>query len=181
MPWDWRTRTIDAEEPEDIPLVKEFRQKLASNGWLTMAWPEEYGGQSASHIKQVVFNEEMASREIPANDAGVRMVGPVIMLYGTEEQKREFLPRIARAEIDWAQGYSEPGRRVRPGVITDQSHSGWRRLRGKRVQDMERRAFGCGLDVHAGAHRPRRAKASGYQLPTGRDGLPRRNRGKRFQ
>ncbi len=108
VPWDWRTRTIDAEEPEDIPLVKEFRQKLASNGWLTMAWPEEYGGQSASHIKQVVFNEEMASREIPANDAGVRMVGPVIMLYGTEEQKREFLPRIARAEIDWAQGYSEP-------------------------------------------------------------------------
>ena len=108
VPWDWRARTIDAEEPEDIPLVKEFRQKLASHCWLTMAWPEEYGGQSASHIKQVIFNEEMASREIPANDAGVRMVGPVIMLYGTEEQKQEFLPRIARAEIDWAQGYSEP-------------------------------------------------------------------------
>ena len=67
-----------------------------------------YGGQAASHIKQMVFNEEMASREIPAGDAGVRMVGPVIMLYGTEEQKQEFLPRIARADIDWAQGYSEP-------------------------------------------------------------------------
>ena len=108
VPWDWRNRTIDAEEPEDVPLVNEFRKKLASNGWLTMAWPEEYGGQAASHIKQMVFNEEMASREIPAGDAGVRMVGPVIMLYGTEEQKQEFLPRIARADIDWAQGYSEP-------------------------------------------------------------------------
>ena len=73
-----------------------------------MAWPEEYGGQSASHMRQVVFNEEMAYRGIPAGDAGIRMVGPILMLYGTEEQKKEFLPKIAGAEINWSQGYSEP-------------------------------------------------------------------------
>ena len=108
LPWDWRVRAVDAEEPEDAKLVLAFRKKLADKGWLTMAWPEEYGGQAAPHIRQLVFNEEMAYHGVPASEMGVRMIGPVLMLYGTEEQKRYFLPRIARADILWAQGYSEP-------------------------------------------------------------------------
>ena len=108
LPWDWRTQSVDAEEPDDAVLVKEFKKKLADRGWLTMAWPEEYGGRAAPHISQMIFNEEMAYRGVPASDAGVRMVGPILMLYGTEEQKRYFLPRIAQADITWAQGYSEP-------------------------------------------------------------------------
>ncbi len=108
LPWDWRTRSVDAEEPEDARLVKIFRKKLADKGWLTMAWPREYGGQAAPHIRQMVFNEEMAFHGVPASEMGVRMVGPTLMLYGTEEQKRYFLPRIAQADIIWAQGYSEP-------------------------------------------------------------------------
>ena len=108
LPWDWRTRSVDAEEPEDAKLVKIFRKKLADKGWLTMAWPREYGGQAAPHIRQMVFNEEMAFHGVPAAEMGIRMVGPVLMLYGTEEQKRYFLPRIAQADILWAQGYSEP-------------------------------------------------------------------------
>ena len=59
-------------------------------------------------MMQVVFNEEMAYRGIPAGDEGIRMVGPSLMLYGTDDQKREFLPKIAGAEINWSQGYSEP-------------------------------------------------------------------------
>jgi len=108
LPWDWRTRSVDAEEPEDAKLVGSFRKKLADKGWLTMAWPTEYGGQAAPHIRQMVFNEEMAFRGVPATEMGVRMVGPILMLYGTEEQKRYFLPRIAQADVLWAQGYSEP-------------------------------------------------------------------------
>ena len=108
LPWDWRTRTIDSEEPEDSPLVNQFRKKLADKGWLTMAWPEEYGGQAAPHIRQMIFSEEMAYRDVPAGDSGIRMVGPILMLYGTEEQKQYFLPRIAKADISWCQGYSEP-------------------------------------------------------------------------
>lgn len=99
---------MDPEEPDDAVLVKQFKKKLAGNGWLTMAWPEEYGGQAAPHIRQLVFNEEMARRGVPASDAGIRMVGPILMLYGTEDQKQYFLPRIAQSEINWAQGYSEP-------------------------------------------------------------------------
>ena len=108
LPWDWRTEVVDAEEPGDAVKVRQFKKRLADRGWLTMAWPQEYGGLGAPHIRQMVFNEEMAYRGVPAGDAGVSMVGPILMLYGTEEQKRYFLPRIARADIDWAQGYTEP-------------------------------------------------------------------------
>ena len=108
LPWDWRNHTVDPEEPEDAALVMDFKRKLAAKGWLTMAWPEEYGGQAAPHVRQVVFNEEMAYRAVPATNPGVRMVGPILMLYGTEDQKRFFLPRIAKADIVWSQGYSEP-------------------------------------------------------------------------
>ena len=108
LPWDWRTEVVDAEEPVDAVKVRRFKKRLADRGWLTMAWPPEYGGLGAPHIRQMVFNEEMAYRGVPAGDAGVSMVGPILMLYGTEEQKSYFLPRIARADIDWAQGYTEP-------------------------------------------------------------------------
>ena len=108
LPWDWRTEVVDAEEPGDAVKVRQFKKRLADRGWLTMAWPPEYGGLGAPHIRQMVFNEEMAYRGVPSGDAGVSMVGPILMLYGTEEQKRYFLPRIARADIDWAQGYTEP-------------------------------------------------------------------------
>ena len=108
LPWDWRKCDLDPEDEEDSVLVGQFKSKLAEKGWLTMAWPEEYGGQAASHMRQVVFNEEMAYRGISAGDAGVRMVGPILMLYGTDDQKNDFLPKIARAEINWSQGYSEP-------------------------------------------------------------------------
>ena len=65
LPWDWRNRSLDPDEPEDAVLVKEFKKKLAGQGWLTMAWPEEYGGSSASHVKQMILNEEMAYRGVP--------------------------------------------------------------------------------------------------------------------
>ena len=108
LPWNWREEDLDAEDEVDSIKVMEFKKKLGEQGWLTMAWPTEYGGQSATHMRQVVFNEEMAYRGIPAGDAGVRMVGPILMLYGTDEQKEQFLPKIANAEINWSQGYSEP-------------------------------------------------------------------------
>ena len=108
LPWNWRELDLDAEDDDDKILVRQFKKKLGEKGWLTMAWPEEYGGQAASHMRQVVFNEEMAYRGIPVGDAGIRMVGPILMLYGTDEQKKQFLPQIAGAEINWSQGYSEP-------------------------------------------------------------------------
>ncbi len=108
LPWDWRNHEVDSEEPDGLKLVRAFKKKLADKGWLTRAWPREYGGQEASHMQQLIFGVEMSYRGIPVDDGGVSMVGPTIMMSGTEAQKRFFLPKISRAEIDWCQGYSEP-------------------------------------------------------------------------
>jgi 3-oxocholest-4-en-26-oyl-CoA dehydrogenase alpha subunit len=86
-----------------------FRKKLAGRGWLTLAWPQEWGGGGATPLRQALYNETMGYYGAPGQDMGVDRVGPTIMLYGTEEQKREFLPRIVAAEGDWCQGFSEPG------------------------------------------------------------------------
>jgi 3-oxocholest-4-en-26-oyl-CoA dehydrogenase alpha subunit len=96
----------------ELPRVREgesFAKKLAAKGWLTMSWPTEYGGQNAGHMKQLVYNEEMSYNRAPGQTMGTDRVGPTIILFGTDEQKAEFLPRIARDEITWCQGFSEPG------------------------------------------------------------------------
>lgn len=89
---------------------RAFEKRAASKGWLTMAWPTEYGGRGASHIQQTIYREEAAYRGAPGSGGqGISMVGPCLMLHGSEEQKKEHLPRIANAESYWAQGFSEPG------------------------------------------------------------------------
>jgi len=94
---------------EQFEFAGAFDKKLADRGWLCMAWPKEYGGQGASINMQVIFNEEMAYRGVPSrNNMGVHIVGPSIMLYGTEDQKRKFLSAIAHGEHEWCQGFSEP-------------------------------------------------------------------------
>ncbi len=94
---------------DDWDHVLEMRRKLAEKGWLTMAWPEEYGGQNASHMMQVIFSEEMAYFRAPGRDIfATRMLAPTLMIHGTEDQKREFLPPVAEGTVQWCQGYSEP-------------------------------------------------------------------------
>ena len=85
-----------------------FVKKLAGKGWLTLAWPKEWGGLGASHMRQLVYNEEIAYHDAPAFYMGGDRVGPTIMLYGTDEQKQRFLPPIVRGESIWCQGFSEP-------------------------------------------------------------------------
>jgi len=96
----------------ELPKVREgesFTKKLAAKGWLTMSWPKEYGGQGAPHLRQLVYNEEMAYHRAPGQTMGADRVGPTLILFVTEEQKAQFLPAIVRDEITWCQGFSEPG------------------------------------------------------------------------
>jgi alkylation response protein AidB-like acyl-CoA dehydrogenase len=100
------------ESPDDraaYDATMGFQKKLADKGWLAMAWPKEYGGGGASHMKQLVYNEEMAYHQAPAFAMGIAWVGPSLMLYGTEEQKQKFIPRITGADDWWCTLYSEPG------------------------------------------------------------------------
>jgi alkylation response protein AidB-like acyl-CoA dehydrogenase len=94
---------------EEYDYVMGFQRKLAQRDWLAMAWPKEYGGGGASHMRQLVYNEEMAYNGAPAMNMGIAWVGPSLMLYGTEEQKQHFIPRITGAEDWWCTLYSEPG------------------------------------------------------------------------
>ncbi len=99
----------DDEEMEGRwPRLRAFTRKLAERGWLTLAWPQEYGGRAAGHLMQLVYNEEMAYHGAPGTTQGVDRVGPTIILHGSDEQKRRFLPAIARDEMVWCQGFSEP-------------------------------------------------------------------------
>ena len=106
----------DAEQGEEAgsdhewQFARTFQKKLAAKGWLVPHWHKQYGGNDMGIMEQVVMREEMAYNRAPIPDIfGVSMLGPVLMLYGTEEQKRKHLPGIASAEVMWCQGYSEPG------------------------------------------------------------------------
>ncbi|MBI2767227.1 MAG: acyl-CoA dehydrogenase family protein [Chloroflexi bacterium] len=94
---------------EEYDYVMGFQKKLHQRDWLAMAWPKEYGGGGASHMRQLVYNEEMAYNGAPGFNMGIAWVGPSLMLYGTEEQKQRFIPRITGADDWWCTLYSEPG------------------------------------------------------------------------
>ena len=108
---NWVPASVSDDNPDaGFEAERAFEKRAASKGWLTMAWPEEYGGRGASHIQQMIYREEAAYRDAPGSGGqGISMVGPCLMLHGTEDQRQEHLPRIANAESYWAQGFSEPG------------------------------------------------------------------------
>jgi alkylation response protein AidB-like acyl-CoA dehydrogenase len=90
--------------------VASVRKKLAAKGWSAPAWPREFGGLALGVRDQAIFNEVLAYHRIPGPDfIAINYVGPTLMLYGTDPQKRRFLPAIVRGEEIWCQGYSEPG------------------------------------------------------------------------
>jgi len=104
-----RTRHTDFEGHG--PATEVFVGKMREKGYLTLAWPKEYGGQNRSIFEQAVFHEEMA--KAGANDwivghVGLTMAGPAMMVVGTEEQKREFLPKIVACEMNFCQLFTEP-------------------------------------------------------------------------
>ncbi len=93
----------------DAGLNRLWHRKLYDRGWVAPAWPKEYGGPGFTAVQRYIFDNELAEAGAPSLPAmGIQMCGPVLMGYGTEEQKRYFLPRILSGEHYWCQGYSEP-------------------------------------------------------------------------
>jgi alkylation response protein AidB-like acyl-CoA dehydrogenase len=98
------------DNPADLETAQQFCRTLADRNLLCLAWPEEFAGGGASVWEQTVVREEMWAHHEPrgAQYMGVNWVGPIIMRHGTEEQQRKHLPPIARGEVIWCQGFSEP-------------------------------------------------------------------------
>lgn len=90
------------------PHTREFLRKMGAKRWLTPSWPEEYGGMGASYTYRFIVKEELAYYGGPHVFIGVDMAGPTILLFGSEELKKEYLPRIARGEVEFVLGYTEP-------------------------------------------------------------------------
>ena len=85
-------------------------KRLAERGWIAPEWPVEYGGTGWNDAQKYIFNMEMALAGTPnTSNMGLRMCAPVIMAFGTDEQKAQHLPKILSSDVWWCQGYSEPG------------------------------------------------------------------------
>jgi alkylation response protein AidB-like acyl-CoA dehydrogenase len=105
-------RWANATDPahEDVVLLREWNARLADAGFAAIAWPVEYGGRGAGIVEQVVLAEEMSRADAPGtlNPIGISNIAPAIIQHGTEEQRRDLLPRMLRGDDIWCQGFSEP-------------------------------------------------------------------------
>ena len=111
LPADWQgIGRVTNDEVMDWTLA--WRKVLYENGMLAPGWPKEYGGGGLSALEQVIIGEEFARAGVPTggpNDVfGIQMLGNTLLQWGTEEQKRHYLPRILSKDDTWCQGYSEP-------------------------------------------------------------------------
>ena len=99
------------ETEESWALSRQFQRKLGQKGWMAPAYPKEYGGLEMSHMKRLILAEELAYSRAPVSievEITVNWVAPTIMLYGTEKQKKEYVTRVARGDLIFCLGYSEP-------------------------------------------------------------------------
>ncbi len=116
LPADWTEKNIYwpggygtlAEFEELSSHVERFRHRLAEKGWLTISWPREYGGAGRTNIEQAIFHERTSYYRAPAGEIATLIGGPTIMLFGSEEMKAEWLPRIATGDTRFWLAYSEP-------------------------------------------------------------------------
>ena len=166
--WGGRRQTFDHDD------VKIWLERLAERGWTVPTWPKEYGGAGLTAEQDKVLREEMRAigTRSPLFSFGMAMLAPVLMEYATEEQKLEHLPKIARGEIRWCQGYSEPGagsdlaglrtRALAAGIavyrqtackIRDipNQHFGYCLLQGLRPKMMICRLYLIGINLHSDA------------------------------
>jgi hypothetical protein len=110
LPPGWGTPAYQPTREERRAFVERWTQTLFEGGWICAGWPTEYGGKGLTLLQQVVLQEEFARVDAPlrADFFGDTLVGPTILRWGTEEQKRTFIPRILNGTISWCQGFSEP-------------------------------------------------------------------------
>ena len=99
------------ERTEPTPAMETWRKAVGELGWGTPTWPKQYGGGGLSSAEARIVQGEFARAGAynPISGMGIMMFGPTLLEYGTEAQKLEHIPRICKAEVQWCQGFSEPG------------------------------------------------------------------------
>src|SRR5262245_19610410 len=110
IPKDWDPAARDEDSKERFEFLRAWQKKMFQAGWVGIHWPKEYGGRGATIVQQTIFIEEMARASAPPliNVLGLSLLGPTLIAYGTEAQKKRYLANILSADEIWCQGYSEP-------------------------------------------------------------------------
>ena len=99
-----------SDDPERRGAAEQWGDAISEHGWFAPQWPKEYGGAGLSPMEQFVFNQELTRAGAPrVGGSGVSLLGPTLIVHGSDEQKQQYLPKILSGEVVWAQGYSEPG------------------------------------------------------------------------
>jgi alkylation response protein AidB-like acyl-CoA dehydrogenase len=110
LPDGWFEPGFSMTDDERAAFNNDWPKRMLDGGWICATWPTEYGGKGLSTMQGVVLAEEFARAKAPmrADFFGDTLVGPTILQWGTEEQKKEFLPKILNGQMAWCQGFSEP-------------------------------------------------------------------------
>ncbi len=171
LPEGWFDEGFEMSRGGAPAVQRGVAEKLFDGGWICASWPKEYGGKGLDVMQSVVLNEEFARAGAPlrADFFGDTLVGPTILQWGTEEQKKEFLPKILSGEISWCQGFSEPDARLRPRRPQDERGARRRRVGDQRPEDLDDAGPVRRLRLPARPHRPARAEARGHLLPARAD------------
>lgn len=112
IPEGWGTPEYEwpEDEAERGKILREWDRKLYAGGFAGISWPKEYGGQGLTHVEEIIYDEEAGKLNAPGglNVLGKLLLGPTLLLFGSEEQKQRFLPPLLRGDEVWCQGFSEP-------------------------------------------------------------------------
>jgi 3-oxocholest-4-en-26-oyl-CoA dehydrogenase alpha subunit len=90
-------------------VYRDTVEQMGKDGWLTLSWPKEFGGQARPPMDGLIFNDEASIANVPVPFLTINSVAPTIMHFGSEDQKKFFLPKIAAGQLHFSIGYSEPG------------------------------------------------------------------------
>jgi alkylation response protein AidB-like acyl-CoA dehydrogenase len=109
-----RERAWETDRKSSDPAARQaaldWHRALSERAWVAPHWPKEYGGAGLTPMEQFILNQEIARAGAPSvGGSGVAMLGPTLIVHGSDEQRKKYLPPILAAEVTWAQGYSEPG------------------------------------------------------------------------
>ncbi|PWA10685.1 hypothetical protein DCC39_11000 [Pueribacillus theae] len=112
IPKGWGTPEFEMPRTEEEmgKFKREWDRKLYEGGYAGISWPKEYGGQGLTHVEEIIFDEEAGKLNAPSgvNVLGKLLLGPTLLQFGSEEQKKRFLPPLLRGDEVWCQGFSEP-------------------------------------------------------------------------
>ena len=174
---DYYDKLLDPDTVEKLrhaegvgPDMRRVVKQMGADGWLGIGWPKEYGGQGRGPIDQFIFFNESMRAGAPVPMLTINSVAPTIMEFGTEEQRKKFLPAILRGEIHFCIGYSEPGAGTDLASLPHQGGEGRRHLRHHRAEDVDQPGQRRRLLLAGRPHRRRRLAPQGHLDLRGADG-----------